>query len=241
MALVQAIARGKCVGMLQAEQPCLEDFNPAFARLFGIKSCARDGKALQRPPAAAFGPFVSAALRCSQSRAPARLQLSLDAAEGPTECDFLLTAIEGYGGKVERIAGQGRIQRSARATHCDHDGQLDCIARTTRDVLYVFDHAMKPNLFLNERVHDVLGYGADEIRQMTLETLKAQIHPDDLLHVVTHYRKLAGLASGTVISIEYRMRHADGHYVFLTSRDTVLKSDNDVRATKIIGCATDVS
>jgi len=168
------------------------------------------------------------------------LHLSLDTDEGTAECDFLFTPVTGRRGSVEQIARQGRVQPSVQAPQGDRGALRDGIARTTRDLLYVFDRSVKPSLFLNERVHDVLGDGVDEIRRMTPETLKARIHPDDLPRVLAHYRKLADLPPGAVISIELRVRHADGHYVFLASKDTVLKSDGD-QATKMVGCATDVS
>jgi PAS domain S-box-containing protein len=225
-----------------AEEFHLEGFNPAFARLFGIGSHRAHGDTPhQLLPATIAGRFAAALLRCKQSGAPTRLDLSLASDGGIVHWEFLLVPVTGFLGRLERITGHGHLRRTDQALGSDEVSVQDCIARTTRDVLYVLDRSMKRNLFLNARVHDVLGYAADEVHGMTREALKALVHPDDLPRVNAHYRKLDLLPYGAVMSIEYRVRHADGHYVWLASRDTVLVSGRNGGISKIVGCATDIS
>jgi PAS domain S-box-containing protein len=222
-----------------SDQFYLEEFNPVFAHLFGIGPRA-ESDSHQLLPATIPTRFTNALLRCMRSGAPARLNLSLAPAEDLIRCAFLITPVMGADGGVEWITGEGQISRSDQRRRGEEDGVQDGIARTTRDLLYVFDRSMTRSLFLNERVHAVLGYAVDEIREMTQETLKGMIHADDLPRVVAHYQKLQALPPGAVVSVEYRVRHADGHYVLLASNDTVLRTA-DTGATKIIGCATDIT
>ena len=225
-----------------AEEFHLEGFNPAFARLFGIDPRRAHGDTPhQLLPVTIAGRFAGALLRCKQSGVPTQLDLSLVSDGGIAHWDFLLIPVTGFLGRLERITGQGHLRRTDQALGSDEVSVQECIARTTRDMLYVLDRSMKRNLFLNARVHDVLGYAADEVRGMTREALKALIHPDDLPRVNAHYRKLDVLPYGAVMSIEYRVRHADGHYVWLASRDTVLVSGRNGGISKIVGCATDIS
>ena len=100
---------------------------------------------------------------------------------------------------------------------------------------------MNRGLFLNARVYDVLGYRADDIRHMTNAALKALIHPDDLPRVIEHFRKFDTLPPVAVVAIEYRVRHTDGRYVWLASKETALVRDRAGRAERIVGCATDLT
>jgi len=105
----------------------------------------------------------------------------------------------------------------------------------------VFDRTMNRGLFLNARVYDVLGYRADDIRHMTNAALKALIHPDDLPRVIEHFRKFDTLPPAAVVAIEYRVRHTDGPYVWLASKETASVRDRAGRAERIVGCATDLT
>jgi PAS domain S-box-containing protein len=218
----------------------LEEFNPAFAHLFGVGSRSRGDMPHQILPAAIAERFTGALLRCQRSGAPARISLSLPAGDGIARWEFALTPVSGFLGRLERIIGHGHTRRGDPPFDTEDD-VFACIAQTTRDVFYVFDGSMNRSLFLNARVHDVLGYAADEIQDMTRDELKALIHPDDLPRVVAHYRKLESLPPGTPIPIEYRVRHADGRYIWLASKDAVVVSGSGGRGRKVIGCATDIS
>jgi signal transduction histidine kinase len=44
-----------------------------------------------------------------------------------------------------------------------------------------------------------------------------------------------------VVAIEYRVRHTDGRYVWLASKETALVRDRAGRAERIVGCATDLT
>jgi PAS domain S-box-containing protein len=223
-----------------SEHLYLEEFNPSFARLFGVESRRRGDTPHQLLSAAIAERFDSALHRCQRSGAPTHVDLSLPAGGGIAHWEFVLTPVVGFLGRLERIAGHGRARRSDLPSGVQDD-VFACIARTTRDLFYVFDRSMNRSLFLNARVHDVLGYGVDEIRDMTREELGALVHPDDMPRVVAHYRKLDRLPPGAPISIEYRVRHADGRYIWLASKDAVVVSGPGGRRRKVIGCATDVS
>jgi PAS domain S-box-containing protein len=220
----------------------LEEFNPAFARLFGVSSRADQGDAPhQLLPAAIAEPLTSALDRCRQSGRPTRLELSLAGEGGIARWEFLLTPVQGFLGRLERITGHGHTRRDEQPVPGVEGAVQDCIARTTRDLLYVFDRTMSRSLFLNARVYDVLGYRVDELRDMTREELKALIHPEDLPRLIAHYRKLETLPTGAVVAIEYRVRHANGRYVWLASKDTALVLDREGSVRKIVGCATDMT
>jgi PAS domain S-box-containing protein len=59
--------------------------------------------------------------------------------------------------------------------------------------------------------------------------------------VAEHHARLAEAGSREISEIEYRMRHADGHWVSLRSRDTVFAHDEQGVGKQILGSAEDIT
>lgn len=66
-------------------------------------------------------------------------------------------------------------------------------------------------------------------------------HPDDLPQIGAHFEAIQRLDKTGVVSIEYRMRHKAGHWVWLLSYDTVFEWVEDGSVRSHIGIATDIS
>lgn len=219
----------------------IEEFNPPFAKLFGATLRGSRGKELQQIlPLDIARLFNDSFERCCQAHMQAPLEVAMASGPSVQRWEFRLTAVRGFLGRIDRILGHGGIVRDEGPVDGAESTQLlHCIARTTRDVLYVVDRAMKRRLYLNDRVQDVAGYRSDEIRGMSREALKQLIHPDDVSRVRAHYRDLDAFPPGETKSIEYRIRSANGHYVWLSGNDTVLVSADGTR--RIVGCVSDMT
>jgi PAS domain S-box-containing protein len=66
----------------------------------------------------------------------------------------------------------------------------------------------------------------------------SRVHPDDAAQISTVLE--SALIEGHQYELEYRMRHRDGHYVYVWDRGIVLR-DDDGLATRIVGSVQDVS
>jgi PAS domain S-box-containing protein len=66
------------------------------------------------------------------------------------------------------------------------------------------------------------------------------LHPEDAAAVAEHYRRCRTAADGETIEIEYRMRHANGHWCWVQCRDMVF-SRTDGIPSKILGVAQDIT
>ncbi len=76
--------------------------------------------------------------------------------------------------------------------------------------------------------------------KLTPQSWHARLHPEDREHVLDSFDRLT---TGEVLdySIEYRERHRDGHWIWISSRGRALTWDVEGKPTRILGTDTDVT
>ena len=111
---------------------------------------------------------------------------------------------------------------------------------TIPDVVYVFDIAAGRNVWFNREIAEVTGYTADEMRAMG-RGLNAIVHPDDLARWPAFVDERDGLPDGAFAAFEYRVRHRDGRWRWLSARETVFARDAAGRPAQAFGVAQDVT
>ena len=117
---------------------------------------------------------------------------------------------------------------------------VERIAATTPGVLYVFDIASQRTVFSNKEVIAVLGYKPEEI--MSFERLTAQlVHPDDQPMIATHYEGMRQAEDGEIRRLEYRARHNDGRWIWLSGRETAFERGPDGLVTQVVGILQDIT
>jgi PAS domain S-box-containing protein len=93
---------------------------------------------------------------------------------------------------------------------------------------------------INNRWAEILGYTLDELRPTTIETWKRIIHPDDFRKseeiLLLHFCK-----SAPYYDIEIRMKHKDGHWVWVNDRGKVIKWTDDEEPLIMSGTHQDIS
>ncbi len=115
------------------------------------------------------------------------------------------------------------------------------IAESTLAILYVYDLVEQRNVYCNPQIEAVLGYATAEIQTMDRQCLPNLIHPDDWPDVVMNYHRLLGLDDHGYVEVEYRMRHKNGGYRWLLSRDRIFKRAPDGSPLQACGVAVDIS
>lgn len=108
-------------------------------------------------------------------------------------------------------------------------------------IIYVFDQKSQSNIYVNRPLVDLLGFTNAEAQEMGDAFFPNLCHPDDLPKVGAHMGAIQKLAEDEVISVEYRMRHKEGHWVWLLSFDTVFERDDDGSVRSHIGKAINIS
>ncbi|GGC65640.1 hypothetical protein GCM10011396_10810 [Undibacterium terreum] len=95
-------------------------------------------------------------------------------------------------------------------------------------------------LKLNERWADILGYRLEDLCPTTIETRIALSHPDELQESRARLsRHFTGEAE--FYDYECRLRHRDGHWVWVLDRGRVSQRDSTGRATRMHGTLLDIS
>ncbi len=115
------------------------------------------------------------------------------------------------------------------------------IADTMPDILYIFDLTLQRNVYSNRQIGESLGYTSEEVQAMGDAVLPTLLHPDDLPHVLQHQTMQIGAPDGVILPIEYRMRHRDGSWRWLLSREVVFSRTNAGNPCQILGVAQDIT
>jgi diguanylate cyclase (GGDEF)-like protein/PAS domain S-box-containing protein len=95
-------------------------------------------------------------------------------------------------------------------------------------------------VMINDRWAAMLGHRPEEILPLTAAQWQTIFHPDDFAGVVAAAE--ASLSSpGTPLDIDCRMRHAAGHWVWVSCRGNVIERDAAGRGMRMAGFNVDIS
>ena len=95
-------------------------------------------------------------------------------------------------------------------------------------------------LQFNQRALDLLGLTAEQGAQMSREHYEGLIHPDDRLNAMTAVRDHV-LGRAADIDLEVRVRHHQGHFLWILMRGRVVDWDTTGRPTLLAGTHMDVT
>ena len=133
---------------------------------------------------------------------------------------------------TERKMAESELQKSRSF--------VERIAATTPGILYVYELVERRNVFSNREVISVLGYQPEEIRK-TEDLSRGFYHPDDRAMIESHHEAMRHAQDGEVRRLEYRARHADGHWVWLSGRETAFERGADGLVKQIVGISQDIT
>lgn len=92
----------------------------------------------------------------------------------------------------------------------------------------------------NERWAEIIGYSLAEIAPTSIETWTAYCHPDDLGASNERLQRVFD-RQDDYYECECRMRHKDGHWVWVLDRGMVVQWDEDGKPLRMSGTHTDVT
>jgi diguanylate cyclase (GGDEF)-like protein/PAS domain S-box-containing protein len=93
---------------------------------------------------------------------------------------------------------------------------------------------------INERWASMLGYGREALGTVTVDVWKGLLHADDVGHVVGSLEASFEGRSG-VYDIDFRMRHAAGHWVWISARGSVIERDPAWKPLRMAGTHQDIT
>ena len=102
------------------------------------------------------------------------------------------------------------------------------------------NHIGSDDLKINSRWAEMVGYTLDELGEVTNATWEQLVHPDDLLMAeAARSAHIAGLAP--FYECDIRMRHKQGHWVWINTRGRVHRRASDGKPLYMSGTHIDIS
>jgi len=92
----------------------------------------------------------------------------------------------------------------------------------------------------NERWAEIVGYSLDELRPITHETWRKLVHPDDLIKSDKEIESLF-YKEKEYYSLECRMKHKMGHWVWVLDKGKVVSWTEDGRPLQMFGTHIDIT
>lgn len=147
-------------------------------------------------------------------------------------------------GSVHQILGTAQdITDRKRAELQLQESQrfIQQIANSLPGTLYVYDLLEQRNVYVNRQIGDLLGYTPEQIQAFGDQLFLQLIHPEDFATIDAQLDRLHQAQDGEVIDYEYRMRHANGEWCWLWSRNTISTRLPDGRVHQIVGTVHDIT
>ncbi|MFG3817031.1 PAS domain-containing protein [Limnothrix redekei] len=150
-----------------------------------------------------------------------------------------LKAVEGALRQLNEQLEQRVQERTAQLAESQRFVQQ--LADSTPNLLYLYNLLDQELVYVNQAVETLLGYSVPEIQRMAQGSFVDVLHPDDWLALLQYGRTCARTEVGQVLEREYRMRHANGEWRTLSSRETVFSLDEQGRPQLLLGTANDIT
>lgn len=118
---------------------------------------------------------------------------------------------------------------------------IEQIASASPVILYLYDVVERRCLYLNGLVEKILGYTTWNLVEMSPLFTLALAHPEEMNAHSAYFENLTTASEGQVVEREFRLRGANGNWVWLHSRETVFKVGSNGQPLQIVAVATDIT
>jgi PAS domain S-box-containing protein len=105
----------------------------------------------------------------------------------------------------------------------ESEARFRSVLDNSRDFIYRANLQTKRYEYVSPSVRDILGFSVEEFLALSVKDMAARIHPDDLPEADAAMQGLKGIGKADV---EYRQRHKDGHYIWISNHMSLIKDDN---------------
>jgi PAS domain S-box-containing protein len=117
----------------------------------------------------------------------------------------------------------------------------DRILQVTPNLIYIYDLKEHCNVYANRDILSFLGYTPLEIMDSGADLFRNILHPDDNDLIARHHEQLVSSREDYVLEVNFRMRHSDGGWRWIYSRDTPFTRDTDGNVKQVLGAAEDIT
>jgi PAS domain S-box-containing protein len=119
---------------------------------------------------------------------------------------------------------------------------LKQITDSMPNMLYVFDIQASATKYVNREIYGMLGYTPEEVIALGDRFVETLFHPEDYQRLVTVDRVLVqALRDNETAEFEYRLKHRNGEWRWMYTRETVFRRNEDGGIQEILGIAQDIT
>jgi PAS domain S-box-containing protein len=119
---------------------------------------------------------------------------------------------------------------------------IESIINASPDIIYIYDIEERKNVFSNDGIQTNLGYTIAEIKEMGHQILPTLMPKEDFDHYLNNtYPQYATLKDKEVLIHEFRMKHKDGSWHWLQTKESVFLRKPDGMPKQIFGITTDIT
>ena len=170
-------------------------------------------------------------------------------ATGRQFMDVAYSPYKGGNGKIEGVVVNARDITERKVTEASQEETLAALHLERQRLDYLIEgsrlgtwawNIQENSALFNEMWATLLGYTMDEVGPSSYELWKSLGHPDDVPRIEA---LLQQCATGQMLdySGEFRMRHKDGHWVWILDRGRVMTHDAEGRPLEMFGTHTDIT
>lgn len=143
-----------------------------------------------------------------------------------------------YEGSVENITARNRAEEALNERNLFIEKVFNSLPG---NVVYIFDLIKQCVVYSNSEISNISGYSSEEFQAMGDRVLNLLIHPDDLQAIKEHLSSLQTCHENEVRTIEYRIKHKDGTWIWLENHDNIFSVDESGKPLQAIGSARDIT
>ena len=145
--------------------------------------------------------------------------------------------IIGFLGIIRDVTQQKQTERQLQNT----EYLMQKISEATPNLFYIYDLHQQRNIYANRELASDLGYTPEAIGEMGSEIYTHLFHPDELSRISAHHQKIAASKDRELFEIEYRVRHANGEWLWLYSWEVVFSRNGSGFPTQILGTVVNIT
>ncbi|AFZ58322.1 PAS domain S-box protein [Anabaena cylindrica FACHB-243] len=142
---------------------------------------------------------------------------------------------------ISNVYNELRLRQKAEAELRESNHFIQQVADYSPQILYILNPNTWANLYVNRQSIEILGYTPEEFLQGGSQFFLDILHPEDLPLLSRNIAHWKIARDGEILTTEYRMRHKNGSWCWLRSRDVVFARDENHQVIKILGTAQDIS
>ena len=138
---------------------------------------------------------------------------------------------------LEEVKVRQRVEEELRSSQYF----IQQIADAAPYLLYIYDLTQQRNVYVNGQAFKLLGYTPQEILEMGTGLYSSLVYPEDLWRLPEHLQQFPSVQDGSILELEYRLKHRSGEWRWFRCRDQVFARTTEGLPKQIFGTAQDIT